>query len=382
MAEVLGAVAGGVTLAALFKTCIDAFELIQISRHQEGDFRKLKLRLNIEKCRLCIWGEFIGLANTSDDNHDRPIDSVRFPDVVRDILQTVVELFHDSHKIQDKYGCRQAAQGELLNEIQDSPSCKLAATFSNFPIRSNQNLRTPKVIQNLTWVIHDRKKFGALVTEVKDLIDSLQGITRPSVPVTRQDRKMLQKIVAIGDAETLSQIAEVCLDDHPDVAEIASTKADTISSASSNRRRVDAWIQDVQELQETHEGWMSPDLESMTVTELKQKLLEMLQEGKKHERREREKHEVRERRKHKLRERKEHELTSDSTLTYRQSTPSFPIHLGDSFNFGSSLPMYTFPSSLVLDHHDEEELCLDCHFGTTHDIDSMTRHWAESGRHP
>lgn len=56
MAEVLGAVASGITLAALFKACIDAFELIQVGRHQDVDYRKLKLRLNVERCRLFVWG--------------------------------------------------------------------------------------------------------------------------------------------------------------------------------------------------------------------------------------------------------------------------------------------------------------------------------------
>lgn len=280
MAEVLGAVASGVTLAALFRTCIEAFDLIQTSRHQEGDFKKLKLRLDIEKCRLYIWGELIGLTNTSEADQDRPIDRVRFPEVVREILKSVFELFHDSHKIRERYGCRQATSDDLLDTDQNGPIRSLAASFSNFSIPSSHHSRTSRIIQNLVWVIHDRKKFSALVAEIKDLIDSLQGITSPSVPVARQEGKMRRKIVDIRDTETLSLIAEVCSEDHPDIADVASTKADTISLPSSQRRHVVAWIEDVQEVRGEQEERMSPDLESLTVTELKQKLLEMLQERK------------------------------------------------------------------------------------------------------
>lgn len=284
MAELLGAIASGVTLAALFKACIEAFDLIQISRHQEVDFKKLKLRLNIEKCRLYIWGESMGLTDTTTADEYRPIDRFRFPEVVREILDVVLQLFHDSQKIRDKYGCRQATSEDLLQDTdQNGPVRSLAASFSNFSIQSIQRSKTSKIVQNVCWVIHDRKKFGALVAEIKDLIDSLQGITSPSVPVARQAGIMRRKIASIRDAETLSLIAEVCSEDHPDIADAASTKADTMSLASTHNRRVVAWTESIEEADiETGER-MSPDLESLTVTELKHKLLSMIQEKKERE---------------------------------------------------------------------------------------------------
>ena len=65
MAEVIGVVASGFTLASLFKVCLDAFDLIQTAQHQDMDVKKLVLKLNIEKCRLYAWGEAIGLTTTS-----------------------------------------------------------------------------------------------------------------------------------------------------------------------------------------------------------------------------------------------------------------------------------------------------------------------------
>ena len=280
MAEILGAVASSMTLAALFKTCIEAFDLIQTSRHQEGDFKKLKLRLNIEKCRLYIWGDLMGLTNTSDAQQDRPIDGVRFPEVVRDILETVFELFDDSLKIKEKYGCRQANSDDTLDSDQNGPVRSLAASFSNFAIRPSPYPQPSRIIQKFIWVIHDRKKFGILVAEIKDLVDSLQGITTPSVPIARQQRKIKERIIDIHDAETLSLIAEVCSEDHPDITDVASAKADTISLASTHQRHMAAWIEDVQGAQAEQDPRMSPDIESLTVAELKQKLLEVLHERK------------------------------------------------------------------------------------------------------
>ena len=283
MAEVLGAVASGVTLASLFKACIEAFELIQASRHQDFDFKKLKLRLNIEKCRLYIWGDSMGLTDVTEPSRERRIDGFRFPGTVREILEILCHLFHDSQKIREKYGCREATSSDILEVEQKGPATNLAASFSKFSVRAHSSVRVDQSLRNVVWVIQDRKKFAALVTEIKDLIDSLRGITSPLVPVTRQEGLMRKKVVKIQDPETLSLVAEVCSEDHPNIANAASTRADTISSASSNRKKVAAWAESVQEVRDDGQERLSPDIESLTTTELKHKLLEMIQERREHQ---------------------------------------------------------------------------------------------------
>ena len=135
----------------------------------------------------------------------------------------------------------------------------------------------------MSWVVHDRKKFGGLVKEIKDLVDSLHGITNSCVPVSQQAGTIKRKITNISDAETLSLIAEVCSEDHPDIADAASTRADTISLASTHQRHVAVWAESVHLAQVDEAERMSPDLESLTVTELKHKVLELIQERKERE---------------------------------------------------------------------------------------------------
>lgn len=130
----------------------------------------------------------------------------------------------------------------------------------------------------MVWIIHDRKKFGSLVTEIKDLVDSLQGFTSPSVSVAQQAGMMRQKIVNIHDSEELSQIAEVCSEDHPDIADAASTIADSPSFASTDQQHVAAWTEGLPDTQMQAEDGLLPDLESLTVTELKHQILEMRKE--------------------------------------------------------------------------------------------------------
>lgn len=132
MAEVMGLVASGMTLAGLFKICIEAFDMIQTGRHQEVDLKKLMLRLNIEKCRLYTWGQAMGLTETINQNGTRPLDLCQFQDIVREALETVFQLFNNTHKIKETYGCRPFTE-------QDATQLRLAATEGTNPV---ENLAT------------------------------------------------------------------------------------------------------------------------------------------------------------------------------------------------------------------------------------------------
>jgi hypothetical protein len=89
----------------------------------KSDLRKLSLRLNIEKRRLYTWGEAMGLTRPQGTTNLRPLDSHQFcNDVVKEALRTIIDLFHDSQKIKDKYGCREADLGQILLSERDESS--------------------------------------------------------------------------------------------------------------------------------------------------------------------------------------------------------------------------------------------------------------------
>lgn len=149
MAEVVGAIASTLTIAALFKTCIDAFDIIRASQRQEADLRKLSLRLNIEKCRLYTWGEAMGLTRPQGEDNSRPLDSHQFRDVVKEALSAIINMFNDAERIRHEYGCRKADLGHILLSERDASSTMkhLAASFSNFKIRLLASDRPKKIAQ-------------------------------------------------------------------------------------------------------------------------------------------------------------------------------------------------------------------------------------------
>ena len=94
MAEPISTAAGAITLAALFKLCIGAFELLRCAKSQEIELKKLDLKLNIEKCRLIVWGESMG-SDFEQPSQDFLRDC-KFHDVVWDALQLIRHLLPDS----------------------------------------------------------------------------------------------------------------------------------------------------------------------------------------------------------------------------------------------------------------------------------------------
>src|SRR2546423_7463683 len=136
MAEIIGVIASGITLAGLFKACLEAFEVIQTVHNQELDLRKLILRLNIEKCRLFAWGEAMGLTTTVEEEDEASLAACQFRELVVETLETIFQLFHDSTKLQDRYGCKQFLDPPSNHDHQTSQVKFLAASFDNFKMKT------------------------------------------------------------------------------------------------------------------------------------------------------------------------------------------------------------------------------------------------------
>jgi Prion-inhibition and propagation len=280
MAEVIGTVASALTIASLLKACLEAFELFRASQRQETELRKLSLRLNIEKCRLYTWGEAMGLTNPGLTNKPYPLEASPYRDLVKESLDIIFQLFHDSQKIKSKYGCREADLEQLLiSDREESSTLKhLAASFGNFKVRGIARDKAEKVVQKTYRVIHDREKFHLLIQEVQDLINGVQDITKGLSSIESQALMIKSHVMRISDEETLDMVSDVCEIDHPSIAEAASVRADTISMATTHRLDISDWTTAI--ATEQSDDISELDVESLTITELKYVVLSGIQRKK------------------------------------------------------------------------------------------------------
>jgi hypothetical protein len=246
MAEVVGVLASGFTLAGLFKMCLDAIDLIQTAQHQELDLKKLLLKLNIEKCRLYTWGEGMGLTAALVAGRPRPLDSCpdHVQDLVKDTLDMIIQLFTDTKKLKYRYGCKeilpQTASYQLPILTSDfGPMENLAASFSHYRVRTGAPGNVAQLTLKTRSVIHDRKKFISLIAEVKDFVDGLQNLTRSLYPVVHQENNIKLGVQQINDVNTLDLLAEVREVEHPAISDAASEKSEILSIPTTRRREIE-----------------------------------------------------------------------------------------------------------------------------------------------
>ena len=66
-AEVAGLTVGAVVLASLFSTCIECFDYLKSTQDFRRDYRLLLVKLDLEKTRLLIWGNAVGILEAFDE---------------------------------------------------------------------------------------------------------------------------------------------------------------------------------------------------------------------------------------------------------------------------------------------------------------------------
>ncbi|KAJ6032230.1 hypothetical protein N7540_002962 [Penicillium herquei] len=281
MPDPLSITTSALTLAGLFKLCIQAFEFVQIAKNQAVDVEKLTLKFTIEKCRLLTWGQQIGLSSLSPDASS-PLDESQFRDVIQKTLRFILGLLDNAEALRKKYGCHevQSSENELLPSLvgreKQGPIDWLSLSFKDIKVHNESRSEQARVVKRGLWVIYDRKKFTALVSEIKEFIDGLLNITKDLASLESQDRAIRSRITTINDEDTLDMVADVCKIDYPSFSDAASVRAEAITLSTNLKDIIHHWVDDVED-DDSYDTETLNEIESSTTTELKHKVLRLQQ---------------------------------------------------------------------------------------------------------
>lgn len=206
MAEVIGAIASGITLAALLRTCLDAFDIIYAAKNHDKDLKRLVLKLNIEKCKLRTWGLSLGLLSV--DTSPMLTESDSFHGIVCETLEEILSLFGDAGRLKARYGCiRSSARGDADAVATELVSLTTAMHLDD----STPSLSSiQKLFSRTRWAVKDRKKFMLFIGEIQYLVRSLREITEPIVPLQKQEQFVAEVVERVNDVETLEALSEAC----------------------------------------------------------------------------------------------------------------------------------------------------------------------------
>ena len=106
---------GVVALAGLFSTCIDCFDLFEAAHALDEESKVLSIKLDLEKTRLLIRGNAVGIVDDADGSSSQ-IGDVCKRKLVERCLESIRSLLTDTDKLREIYG--------LQLKIGMEPKCR------------------------------------------------------------------------------------------------------------------------------------------------------------------------------------------------------------------------------------------------------------------
>lgn len=206
--EVAGLAIGVISIASLFQTCVQLFDVISLGRTRGKDYEILSCKLEVERLRLIVWGQKIGLSNPrtrveaaslapSVPNSPTALESwsgyPRISSLISHILTCLKLIFEDVERLERRYGLRKVPHLPQLGQ-QLAGGFFMPTTFrqvhDDLQLTMKESQRETVVLAKARWAILDRTKFSTLIEDIKGFNDSLYFIiSNPpiSAPTQLQD---------------------------------------------------------------------------------------------------------------------------------------------------------------------------------------------------
>lgn len=249
------AMSGGVFgVASVFTSCIDAFSYFKLYQNATRDIEVILLKLDIEKARLLIWGENIGIL--SADRFNSLLLDEQVAELIRRTLDKIQELLTDSDKLRNTYGVR--TLDSSLSRAVDYISAKSLGVFQrsatrflarNAPMLEDFARGSP--VARTKWAIHERGEFQELIIDLSHFVDRLFEL----ISISREtlDREIIEDIESIIDVSRLN-IVEEATENYPAYFEAARSARASTEAGTRDRRTVEERIRDVEGIQAAPPG--------------------------------------------------------------------------------------------------------------------------------
>lgn len=201
--EAFGLAISIVSLASIFKDCIDLFSMISTAKSVEKDFTILSVKLDIERTLLLQWAEQVRLIH---DDYDRRLDNPHTKRTITRILQSIKVLLSDGTSLEHRYGMEHLKIDErerppilsshrlqqfrhdfhqklILNDqtplgtagisFQSQGSSRSATKVNSQPESGKQKVTLK---EKFCWAVRDKEKFGSLIRDLSELVRGLNMI--------------------------------------------------------------------------------------------------------------------------------------------------------------------------------------------------------------
>lgn len=209
---------GVAALASLFSTCLQCFEIINLGRNFSRDVEILMAKLESHKLIFSIWGHTVGLDN-GGDKFSRLLLDPQIYKGIHSLLTCIHMVFLDADKLTKKYG---------MKTISASAAGHWHIFRSRVRLRQNET----SLMSKMQWAVHDKDKFGTMVTDLKDLIDQLRDLTASVADLERQRKTFIEEVSSVSDVPSLELLEEALKGDDGEASNIASQRILQLTNGS------------------------------------------------------------------------------------------------------------------------------------------------------
>ena len=197
-------------VAALFSTCVESFDIIVRSREFGNDFDLLCTQLSLVQIRLKIWGESLGLVPENGIGKPSPYNILLDHPDVRPSIERALFHLHRLLSEADVVTSRYEPEGDWKVEEPLSKGLTVfQKSFDLFKQRIRRNQKRKSTWKVTRWAIHDLEKFKALIVNIKDLIEALEGITIPLGSLSQHQELLAHEVSLVSDTDSLRLLVEV-----------------------------------------------------------------------------------------------------------------------------------------------------------------------------
>jgi hypothetical protein len=236
MTDAAGLVLGVFTT---WKACVQVFDIISSGRQYGMDYEIIRVKLEVERIRLLVWGDAVGLNEVQNGGPSRHalLNHAEVRQTLLGVLGCIEHIFENPERLQEHYGLRQEQHdasdqsGQVVHTIQThfilGPVFKRAYAALRRSARDRQ--RSTAFTQKTFWAVHDRTKFQRMVTEIKGFNDDLANLF-PDLR-SKTSETLRSEIDESDEIRSLILLQQAAADEHGDIFETASVRLEMLGAS-------------------------------------------------------------------------------------------------------------------------------------------------------
>jgi len=251
---IAGLALSAVSVAALFTTCIECFDIVVAGKNFSEDYEQLcalvreawlclcgscvdEKQFSLQRARFGLWGESVGLIPNPNDGrrlrYDKNLDRRDIRPGVERILNNIKSLLDEAGRVDERYGVK--ADPPPGCEVSTSRGLDIfKGSFERFKSRIRKHQKDTSAWKVTRWAVHDAEKFEGIINRLKGFVDGLEAITKSLGLLQEQHARLRQEIESISDTESLRLLRDASsrdgASDH-DISDTASRRLITVAES-------------------------------------------------------------------------------------------------------------------------------------------------------